>query len=81
MEKTFTIMRIVGDKRGTFLQTTDEENAYETATEYVFGMGGVVQLIERHDGKVFKVTQFECEGWDGEGEEPEVQVTVILEGV
>ena len=79
MKITYEVVRIFDNCKGTFLETADKENAYETATEYVFGMGGTVQLVERHDGKVFKVTQFECEGWDGEGEEPEVQTTVILE--
>lgn len=79
MKITYDVIRVHDDGEGLFLTTEDFDNAYDTAYEYVYGMGGITKLIERHDGKVKKVTKFESTGYDTEEYGFAVDVSVILQ--
>lgn len=78
MKITYDVVRVYDEEEIPFITTEDYENAYDTAYEYVYGMGGQTKLIERHNGKAKKVTLFESDGWDGD-DDVVVDVTVILQ--
>ena len=79
MKITYDVVRVYDEEEIPFITTEDYENAYDTAYEYVYGMGGQIKLVERHDGKAKKVTLFESDGYDFEIDDAEVTVTVILQ--
>lgn len=62
-----------------FQITSDYSEAYVTAYEYVYGMGGQSLLIEKEDDVIVKITKFEGEGYIDDDEEPDVNITVTLE--
>ena len=78
MKITYDVVRVLEDEEILFITTEDYENAYDTAYEFVYGMGGQTKLIERHNGKAKKVTLFESDGWEGD-DDVDVDVTVILQ--
>ena len=78
MEITYDVVRVYDDGEIPFITTDDFDEAYDTAYEYAYGMGGQLKLIERHNGKAKKVTLFESEGWVGD-DDVQVDVTVILQ--
>ena len=80
MEITYDVVRVYDDGEIPFITTDDFDEAYDTAYEYAYGMGGQLKLIERHNGKAKKVTMFESDGYEDEYELGfNVNVTVILQ--
>lgn len=79
MKITYDVVRVYEDEEMPFITTEDYENAYDTAYEYVYGMGGQIKLVERHNGKVKKVTLFESDGYDEDEVGFEVVITVLLQ--
>ena len=68
MKITYDVVRVLEDEEILFITTEDYENAYDTAYEYVYGMGGQTKLIERHNDKAKKVILFTSNGYEDEYE-------------